>query len=114
MRVYISGPITGVQDLNRPAFAQAADYLRKLGHEPVNPHDLHKDAVDISWAGYMRRDIVALCGCDAIIVLDKWGDSRGARIERELAERLGMLVVDFGYNKRMAQVFGALNETIAL
>ena len=108
MKVYISGPITGVPNGNQTAFDQAAAKLLDRGHDPVNPHDLHAGAADTSWAGYMRRDIVALMGCDAVVVLDGWGNSRGARIERELAERLGLWVADYSYKRRMDQMFGEL------
>ena len=44
-RVYLSGPITGMPDNNREAFAKAADTLRKtLNVETViNPHDIVLD-----------------------------------------------------------------------
>lgn len=40
MRIYISGPMTGHPDLNRPAFDAAAKRLRENGHFAINPHDL--------------------------------------------------------------------------
>ena len=43
MKVYISGMITSLkEDQYRKAFKDAADYLRKEGHEPVDPSKLGK------------------------------------------------------------------------
>ena len=40
MRVYISGPMTGVPDLNRPAFDAAEKRLTAQGHFVINPAEL--------------------------------------------------------------------------
>lgn len=48
---------------------------------------------DKSWHSYMREDIKALCDCDAIYMLANWRDSRGARIEFEIADHLELVVM---------------------
>jgi hypothetical protein len=89
MRIYISGPISGKPDGNKPAFEHAAELIRSHGHDPVNPHDvcanIGKDAL---WHDYMRKDIKALLDCDAIVMLPGWEDSRGACLEHLIAEEL--------------------------
>ena len=40
MRVYVSGPMTGISDHNRAAFDAAAKRLREQGHFVINPHSL--------------------------------------------------------------------------
>lgn len=40
MRIYVSGPMTGVPDHNRPAFDAAAKRLREQGHFVINPVEL--------------------------------------------------------------------------
>lgn len=44
-RVYLSGPITGMSNHNREAFARAAEVLRKMPNVEtvVNPHDIVRD-----------------------------------------------------------------------
>lgn len=37
MRIYCSGPMTGLPDHNRPAFDAAAKRLREQGHFVINP-----------------------------------------------------------------------------
>ena len=93
MRIYISGPITGIAEANKPAFAAAAAQLAERYPDAtiVNPHDKGLPA-DSSWDTHMRADIKLLMDCDAVAVLDGWEISKGARIEIELAERLRMRV----------------------
>lgn len=93
MIVYVSGPITGVPDGNRPAFAAACAHLERLGHQPINPHDLHHGATDLSWHAHMRRDLaVMLARADAIATLDGWGASEGACLEVEIARHVAIPV----------------------
>lgn len=47
MRIYIIGPMTGVEDLNRPAFDAARARLSDAGYVPDIPH-LHT-VRDDSW-----------------------------------------------------------------
>ena len=39
--IYISGPMTGLPDLNRDAFETAENFLRLWGFEPINPLKIH-------------------------------------------------------------------------
>lgn len=89
-RVYISGPITGIPEYNKPAFIEAENKLRSMGYDPVNPFDINIVNKDKSWDDYMREDIIALCGCDLIMMLPGWETSRGAKTERALAESLNI------------------------
>ena len=92
MKIYISGPMTGLVDLNFPAFNAAAARLRELGFDVINPAELNPDRTK-SWQECMRVDIKALCDCDAIALLDGYQTSKGARLEIEIAEGLGIPVV---------------------
>lgn len=87
MKVYISGPMTGIAENNFPAFIAACDKIRKAGHDPVSPHAA---PVCETWEEYMKYDIQLLCGCDAIYMLDGWKHSRGAKMEKAIAILLGL------------------------
>jgi len=92
-RIYISGPITGIENNNRDAFAEAEKHITSKGYEAVNPLTLgeeYKKSVSFepSWYDYMKVCIKALMDCDAICVLDDHYNSRGAMIEIELAVKL--------------------------
>ena len=91
MRVYISGPMTGIENDNKEAFDDAEKQLKEKGHEVVNPQSLPHDH-DKSWESYMKEDIKALLECDAVFALAGWSGSRGALIEVDLADALGVSV----------------------
>lgn len=88
-RVYISGPITGVADLNRPAFEEVARELRAAGYDAVNPHESGVP-VEASWELHMRADLAALVTCTALVYLPGADESRGSQVERYVAAALGI------------------------
>lgn len=90
MKVYISGKITGLEtSVYESNFQKAEDLLKKFGFEPINPVKLTHDH-DKSWLSFMRVDLKALLDCDAIYMLDNWEESKGAKIEYDLAKQLGI------------------------
>lgn len=94
LRVYVSGKMTGLPFLNYPAFIAAGLQLTGAGFDVVNPATLDHGRHDGSWASHMRVDIKALMDCDGVALLPGWQDSKGARTEFDLAQRLGMDVRD--------------------
>lgn len=110
MKIYIAGKITGLvyEDALR-AFAEAAVELQRCGYEPVNPMAIETDP-DLPWAEYMRRDIPHLLACDAIYLLETWKDSKGARLEKHIAEELGMLIVTAGFQGKRGEIFPACKD----
>lgn len=93
MRAYIAGPMTGLPNLNFPAFHREAQKWRDLGHEVVNPAELNPDHT-MPWAECMRRDIAALVTCDTIVLLPGYKQSKGASLELTIAKNLGLEVVN--------------------
>ncbi len=89
-RIYIAGPMTGKLNLNADVFAQAEEYIRQNGYEPVNPHKVHPGVDD--WQIAMRHDIAQLVMCDGVGTLPGWQESRGASLEVFLANQLGIPV----------------------
>ena len=103
MRIYISGPMSGLDDDNRDEFSRMASLLQAKGHEPVNPHDIiptrriqmtagyiEEPIKDPKYLDYLKADIAVLMFCDAYVLLDGWRDSNGSRIEKGLADDLGI------------------------
>lgn len=93
LRVYVSGPMTGLPEFNFPAFHAAAEALRELGHEVVNPADAGVGG-GLSYEDYLRRDLHDLLGCNAICMLPGWEASKGARVEEHMARALGFTFVE--------------------
>lgn len=101
-KVYISGPITGIDFGNRFAFLYACCALELCGYEAVDPSKVQLDD-EATWADYMRADLKLLLDCDFIYMLDGWEDSKGARLERELAENLGIEEIDLDQEYERAE-----------
>ena len=91
MKIYLAGKMTGVAELNFPAFRAATCQLRLAGYEVVSPVELNPEPGK-SWAECMKVDIAGLLTCEAVVLLPGWSDSKGAMIERELARDLGMWI----------------------
>ena len=91
-KIYISGKITGIESEALLLFAKAEKELQSKGHETVNPMALNHNH-DKTWHSYMKEDIKALCDCDTIYMLANWRDSKGAIIEMEIANMIGLKVI---------------------
>ena len=93
MIAYLSGPMTGLPDNGYLAFQVAAERLRSQGVQVISPHEIiPPGAGPWSWAQHMRVDLAALLTADVIVMLPGWEGSRGARLEKTVAEALGLLV----------------------
>jgi len=99
MKVYLSGPMSGLPDNNYPTFNKGAKVLRMLGYDVVNPAENDIDVQglddDAAWHKYLRHDIKLLMDCDCLVLLPGWPDSRGATLERLIAQSLSMPVMTF-------------------
>ncbi|WP_238947821.1 DUF4406 domain-containing protein [Caldimonas brevitalea] len=84
--------MSGLPDLNFPAFHAEAARLRDLGYRVVNPAEINVDP-SLGWAACMRADIAQLVTCDGVALLPGWENSRGARLEQHIAQSLGMPTV---------------------
>lgn len=106
MKVYISGPMTGLPNFNREAFDVAAVDLEAMGYQVANPASVSIE--NGTWGQYMREDLVMLLRCDAVLALPGWRKSRGARIEIGLAKKLGMRIYDYPSLReiKLGAVFG--------
>ena len=103
MRLYLSGPMTGIRDFNRPAFQEATKRLRALGHSVIDPTEMDlvpsvasAPEVDHLWRMFLVRDVAMILTCtlDALVVLPGWWRSRGARLEVLAGRLVGLAVLD--------------------
>lgn len=93
-KVYISGKITGLpkEEVNNN-FNIVSVRLKEEGYIPVSPLDNNVNCND-SWINHMKADIKLLMECNTIYLMKNWKDSRGAKIERELAILLGYNIIE--------------------
>jgi hypothetical protein len=89
-RLYIAGPMSGIEAFNYPAFAAAESLLRQAGYDAASPHHHGEGDTSKPWEWYMRRALAELITCDAVALLPGWEQSRGACIEHQVARALGM------------------------
>lgn len=92
MKIYISGDITGTRDYMK-RFKEAEEKLIEQGYDVINPAEINSHLpVNTTWDDYMKMSLVMLSMCDAIFMLKKWRESKGACIEYGYALGKGLNV----------------------
>ena len=89
-RVYIAGPITSRLDTYKLHFASAKAKLEKKGHLVMSPHVL---PLGFDWEDYLEISIEMMTSCDAVYVLKGWEESKGTKLEIELAKKYKMEII---------------------
>ena len=91
--IYISGPITGVEDY-MDNFSAAEIRLTDKGWRVINPAKMGWILPgDATWDDFMRIDFMLLKGCSTIYMLPNWEKSMGARAEMAFAREHGIQVL---------------------
>lgn len=89
MLVYLSGPMTGYDEHNYPAFDRAAETLRANGHEVLNPAETAGGSIHLPRETFLEIDIGYVRAADALVLLPGWANSEGAKLEVDVARSLG-------------------------
>lgn len=108
MKLYIAGPMRGKDFFNFAEFDRVAGVIEELGHVPVSPADLSRNAVrdkglatgiegnygapNFAIEDFMEKDIRAMRDVDGIVLLDGWENSKGAAVELAYARYRGIPV----------------------
>jgi hypothetical protein len=111
MKAYVAGPMSYHPQFNFPLFDWVTAELREAGHEIISPAELDSDEVrahamastdgepgayqaanNKTWGDFLSRDvkIIADSGLDAIVLLPKWYESRGAKLEAFVGLQCGL------------------------
>ena len=106
---YIAGPMRGHHKFNFPSFDAAAAEWRAKGWEIISPAEMDRgagldettyslpsdpDGQRKALSEFIQRDVLAICDCDAVILLAGWEKSKGATLEVCLGRYLGLSVLD--------------------
>lgn len=89
MSVYIAGKMNGLPDKGRKAFEEAEEKLKAMGFTVLNPACLPDG---LPGNRYMPICLTMVNVADALVLLDGWEDSPGARLEKAFAEYQGKTV----------------------
>lgn len=101
-RLYLAGPMTGIEQHNFPLFNAEAARLRALGYDIVNPAEIGDEDPNavrtpaeqlLHWRKCMKEDLREMLTCDGVALLPGWEKSKGASLEYYNANALGMLIV---------------------
>ncbi|HXS38248.1 MAG TPA: DUF4406 domain-containing protein [Flavipsychrobacter sp.] len=90
--IYIGGQVSGLpREQVKDKFNRVASELSAQGYNVVSPVSITQRSK--SWEEAIRSDIKNMLECDEVHLLPCWQESRGARLERDIALRLGMQIV---------------------
>ena len=89
--VYISAPITGMEDTAEERFTDAVRLAREHGFVAVNPYAENKNFN--KWSDAVIAGLRLLNKCDAILLCRGYYQSRGCQIEQQFAQGAGIEVL---------------------
>jgi hypothetical protein len=96
MLIYVAGKYTGNVQANIDKAEQIAGALWGMGHAVICPHSNSAHYEDkfpeVTWEAYLQGDFNMISRCDALVMVDNWKDSKGAKMEHEYALSLGIPV----------------------
>lgn len=88
--IYISGPMSGIENHNAAAFNDAQRKLEELGHVVLNPA---VNPAGLTYQQYMTIDFAMLSVCNTIYMLTGHKNSPGAKAELAYAHSCNFNVV---------------------
>ncbi len=95
-RIYLAGRVTGLpEDQVQAKFANKSKQLTEQGFTVYNPVDQIWAAglKNEPWEVIMKAAIQMMMNCEELHLLPCWKESKGARLERDIAHRLEMPIV---------------------
>lgn len=95
-QVYIAGPMTGIPELNYPLFNDVEQWLLSYGYSVQNPatNNVVGYTGDALWREYMRLSLRQISYCDAVVLLPGWEKSKGASLEKHIADAMGLKTME--------------------
>lgn len=134
MKIYVGHKMRGLPATGYPWFADAAAFLRSLGHDPITPPDIdiaygesqgapHLTDTEVG-RHFLRRDFAVILGLDPVVRGEPvdavafgplWYDSYGSRAEREFARWIGLPIYAVTpHHRSFVQVKGPHDATTVL
>ena len=104
---YLAGPMRGHEEFNFPEFHKQAKWLRAQGWTVFSPAE--RDEQDVALNGdwaigkqrgldyFMQFDLAAVCQTEAVVLMNGWEESQGARLEAMVAVEIGHPVFEIEF-----------------
>ena len=111
MRIFLSGPMTGLPDFNYPNFNNTAAILRSHGHTVLNPAENCNGRKDLEHSEYLKYSLSQVVCAEAIAMLPGWEISKGATLELSVAQAIGLKAYEVqfaGYLTPLGEPIGTL------
>lgn len=98
MKIYLSGKITGLdKEVYTRQFERAETFYKTSGFDVINPvkigEEILKQNPSATWEDFMQKDLQALKTCTHIALLEGWEESKGAKMEKAEAEKMGLEIM---------------------
>jgi nucleoside 2-deoxyribosyltransferase len=94
-KLYLSGPMTGIENYNHELFDRVAAEFRLVGFEVCSPAEFFDGDVTRERKEYMREAMTYILEADTVVLLPGWENSKGARIEAAVAQELDLNMVEY-------------------
>ena len=76
-------------------------FYKTGGFDVVNPvkigEEILKQNPSATWNDFMQEDLKALRTCTHIVLLEGWEESKGAKVEKAEAEKLGLEIMQLKF-----------------
>jgi len=102
-KMYVSLPMTGIENNNKKLETEAFHVARKLGYWVYTPGRMadyvEKNIKNPSYKHFLGFDIWSLSRCDAMLLCPGWENSKGCKTEVRFALENDIAVYDFKTGK---------------
>lgn len=103
MLVYLSGKMSGLEGYGYTNFTKRAARLRELGYDVLNPAETAGGVTHLPRETFISIDIGYVMAADAVVVMDNWQQSKGAKLEMILAHNVGKPVYTYSEEHGLGQ-----------
>jgi hypothetical protein len=94
-KMYLSGPMDGVEDFNHPLFHRVAAGISSGNFAVCSPAEFFDGDKTRERKEYMREAVKYLLEADTIVLLPGWEESKGARLEAAIATELDLNIMEY-------------------
>lgn len=94
-KMYLSGPMTGIENYNHELFHRVAHEFRTVNFMVCSPAEFFDGDRTKERKEYMREAIKYLLEADTIVLLPGWENSKGAKLEAAIATELDLNIMEY-------------------